>query len=190
MINIPSKKILEEYVRESNRIENITVGKNHPLFVDHLAAANYIIEASVSGKMTTPEEIHKILMGRAKQEFLVPGELRKVFVRVGPYLKPAPETIPALLEKWNRNVKRFLKTASALAIEERGAIALHYHYWFEAIHPFVDGNGRTGRLILNNTRLLIGLPWLIVYSSKKWEYYDTIRNWEIKYPELLITGKI
>lgn len=74
---------------------------------------------------------------------------------------------------------------SSLTLENKEKIAWHYHDWFETIHPFIDGNGRTGRLILNNIRLLFGLPWLIVLFSKRWQYYDKIREWETGHKKLL-----
>lgn len=190
MIIIPTKETLTKFVKESNRIENITVRTNQHLFVDHLLAAKFVIDKAKNGEMATPEEIHKILMKRVGQQnyraTFIPGEFRKVFVRVGPYLKPDPKIVPELIEKWNKNVERFLKTAAGVTPEEREKISWHYHYWFEAIHPFIDGNGRTGRLVLNNIRLLIGLPWLIVDSKKKWEYYEKIREWEIENEHLLL----
>ena len=45
------------------------------------------------------------------------------------------------------------------------------HVKFESIHPFVDGNGRTGRLLMNWIRIKIGLPILVIKESEKFEYY-------------------
>ena len=192
MNNVLSKEYIEKYVRESNRIENITVKRNQRLFIDHTLAVNYVIDKAVNGEMAMPEEIHKILMKRVTKKYsvpFVPGELRTIFVRVGPYLKPSAEIVPLLLEKWNKNVERFLKTAKAITPEERGIISWHYHDWFEGIHPFLDGNGRTGRILLNNIRLLVGLPWITIPSSEKWKYFNKIHEWEENHPELLIIDR-
>ena len=48
--------------------------------------------------------------------------------------------------------------------------------WFEKNHPFEDGNGRTGRILLNWQRLQYGLPLLIIESYKKEEYYKWFDN--------------
>ena len=40
-----------------------------------------------------------------------------------------------------------------------------------------DGNGRTGRLWLNNLRLACGYPWLIVQAAERKAYYEAIREW-------------
>ncbi len=50
------------------------------------------------------------------------------------------------------------------------------HIEYEGIHPFVDGNGRTGRMFMNWQRLKNGLPLLIVKDSEKRDYYDWFGN--------------
>lgn len=46
------------------------------------------------------------------------------------------------------------------------------HVWFEKIHPFIDGNGRTGRILMNIQRLKFGLPLLVIHEGKEQrEYY-------------------
>ena len=46
------------------------------------------------------------------------------------------------------------------------------------IHPFRDGNGRTGRLWLNSLRLACGYPWLMVQAAEREAYYESIRERE------------
>ena len=50
------------------------------------------------------------------------------------------------------------------------------HAWFEAIHPFADGNGRLGRLLLNYQLLRAGFPLLIIRSERKNRYYDVLEE--------------
>jgi len=50
------------------------------------------------------------------------------------------------------------------------------HDAFEWIHPFIDGNGRTGRLILNWLRKNIGLSLFIVSFDDRWKYYHKIEE--------------
>jgi len=45
------------------------------------------------------------------------------------------------------------------------------HINFEKIHPFIDGNGRIGRMLLNWQRVKLGLPVLVIKESEKQEYY-------------------
>ena len=55
------------------------------------------------------------------------------------YLTPAPQTVPVLLDAWCT----YVNTSS----DDPRCIAAVSHVWFEKIHPFLDGNGRMGRLI-------------------------------------------
>lgn len=58
------------------------------------------------------------------------------------------------------------------------AFAWRIHHEFECVHPFVDGNGRAGRLLLNALRLDAGLPWLTVHpGDEQHEYYRAIRRY-------------
>ena len=151
--------------------------------MDHLRAAEYVLKSALGLKATvTPESIHKILMRRELPEA---GKIRTVRVWVGFDSKPRPEDIEKLMERWRESLQKDIQGGYLLTSGQKEKLAWHYHHWFEAIHPFVDGNGRTGRLILNNIRLLLGLPWLIVLFSERARYYDGIRQWEIEYKILL-----
>lgn len=55
--------------------------------------------------------------------------------------------------------------------EARAGWAKRLHVEFERIHPFVDGNGRMGRMILNWHRIRIGLPVLVINADDRAEYY-------------------
>ncbi len=177
-----NENLLKKYVKESNAIENIFVKENHHLFIDHLQATEIVFKSGSRSEIATPKNIHAILM---KRELFEAGRFRKVFVRVGSELKSPPNKVDELMNQWIKSLQQENFHDSSLAIKHKEKIAWHYHDWFEAIHPFIDGNGRTGRLILNNIRLLFGLPWLIVLYSEKWQYYDNIRKWETKHRKLL-----
>lgn len=53
-----------------------------------------------------------------------------------------------------------------------------FHYEFERIHPFRDGNGRVGRLIALKEYLRFGIVPFIIEDSKKYFYYRGLSKWE------------
>jgi len=54
------------------------------------------------------------------------------------------------------------------------------HAWFEQIHPFADGNGRIGRLLLNFQMLRLGYPMIVIESDHKSDYYSVLENAQVK----------
>ena len=65
--------------------------------------------------------------------------------------------------------------------ENRGKIhplilAFEFHKRYEAIHPFSDGNGRTGRMIMNKILISNGYSPIIVYKSNKQAYFNAIEK--------------
>ena len=106
-------------------------------------AALRFVEKSAKKKSVSHEEIlrlHKIIAGEVMDQGTA-GRYRTIAVRVGRYVPPPPEDVSGLMFElltwWNQE-------ASGLSPVLSFAIV---HYRFEAIHPFADGNGRTGRAL-------------------------------------------
>ena len=112
-------------------------------------------------------ELHERLMRGVRGEVATPGEFRRSQNWIGPpgitlnnatYVPPPPAELMACLDAWERFMHE--ETLPPLA---HAAIA---HAQFEAIHPFLDGNGRVGRLLI--TLLLVArgvLPSPLLYLS-------------------------
>jgi len=85
-------------------------------------------------------ELHRILAGQVMDQGEA-GKYRMIQVRVGGYLPPPPGEVSGmmfeLLEWWCTAAKKISPVLSSAIL----------HYRFEAIHPFADGNGRTGRAL-------------------------------------------
>jgi Uncharacterized conserved protein len=85
-------------------------------------------------------ELHRILAGEVMDQGEA-GKYRMIAVRVGNYLPPPPDAVSGLmfelLEWWNGAAAKLSPILSSAIL----------HYRFEAIHPFADGNGRTGRAL-------------------------------------------
>ena len=56
--------------------------------------------------------------------------------------------------------------------------AAYFHVKFENIHPFADGNGRTGRILMNYLLLIDGHPPIIIYEEDRKEYYSALEAWD------------
>ncbi len=101
------------------------------------------IEKSVSEKPIAHEDVlklHAIIASDVMDQGKA-GRYRDILVRVGRYLPPAPEMISGLmselLEWWNKEAPKWSPVVTSSII----------HYRFEDVHPFADGNGRTGRTL-------------------------------------------
>lgn len=96
------------------------------------------------------KDLHRILLNSVRGQNKAPGELRKSQVFIGPYgatineatfVPPEPQHIPELFS----NLEKYIHSEDVIDPLVQIAIA---HYQFEAIHPFMDGNGRVGRLLI------------------------------------------
>jgi len=85
-------------------------------------------------------ELHRILAGKVMDQGKA-GAYRMISVQVGTYRPPPPDAVSGLmfelLEWWDTAAKELSPVVSSAIL----------HYRFEAIHPFADGNGRTGRTL-------------------------------------------
>ncbi|MEK6813778.1 MAG: Fic family protein [Nitrospirota bacterium] len=126
-------------------------------------------------------ELHAKLMTGVRGKQAVPGEFRRSQNWIGPagctlanatYVPPPPDEMTTCLEQW----ETFLHDRSLPPLVQ---VALA-HYQFEAIHPFLDGNGRVGRLLITLFLVERGiLPTPLLYLSAFFEatrrdYYDRL----------------
>ncbi|HUD06680.1 MAG TPA: Fic family protein [Candidatus Saccharimonadales bacterium] len=124
--------------------------------------------------------LHRMLIGGINDE--IAGRLRGrgEYVRVGTHIAPAPEHIEQLLE----NLLIDYKSADNVYPIDRIA---HFHLEFERIHPFNDGNGRIGRVLLNLQLKNFGYPPIIIRNKGKSDYYYPAF---VEYQQLRQTGRL
>ena len=96
----------------------------------------------------------------------IAGRFRNLdeYVRVGTHIAPRPEQIIPLIN----NLLIDYESSDDIYFLERIS---HFHLEFERIHPFVDGNGRIGRVLLNLQLKLNGYPPVIIRNKSKRDYY-------------------
>jgi hypothetical protein len=85
---------------------------------------------------------------------------------------PSPSAVGHLMRDWVTAVNA-IRGVSVVAFPERLA---RLHNDFERIHPFLDGNGRTGRLLLNLVLVRMGYPPAIVYKNQRDVYLKAMRR--------------
>lgn len=85
----------------------------------------------------------------------------------------AQET-PSLMAQWIGNLQYQLEHAQS--DEENIKIIGDFHIQFERIHPFSEGNGRTGRMIMNYSLLQQGLPPLIIQKEQRADYIKVLSD--------------
>ncbi len=166
-----------QYIFETNTIgfENETVNVNDIVeTVNHFKCIDLIIEradAKLDEKFI--KQLHLILKSStadSRKEWFRVGDYKKFPNEVGSLATTAPEDvqkeISALLEIYNR--------IDNVTLDD----ILDFHYTFECIHPFQDGNGRVGRLIMFKECLRHNVVPFIIYDDMKMFYYRGLREWK------------
>ena len=110
---------------------------------------------------------HKNVFGDTKPD--IAGKFRDYLVRVGSHLAPDWQDVGNLM----KNLVEFIcKNKKMNPVELAGRT----HYQFEKIHPFGDGNGRIGRLLINFILWHGGYPILIIEYKKRKSYYKALQK--------------
>ena len=158
--NTLTKKDTSNVIFENITLKNKTLNE-HLEAINHDKAFRFLLSYLKEKKHISEKlilELHKILTAGILDNA---GSYRYHSVRIvgsnvptANYLK-IPELMKRLLVK------------KIITVEDTA----YFHAEFEKIHPFIDGNGRIGRMIMNWQRLKNGLPLLIIRESEKHEYY-------------------
>ncbi|PXF59451.1 MAG: Fic family protein [Deltaproteobacteria bacterium] len=122
-------------------------------------------------------ELHKTLLTGVRGKDKAPGEFRKLQVQIGSdrrFIPPPANYLPACLDAFEKRLNQEDLNYDPLVR------CYMLHYQFEAIHPFIDGNGRVGRVLLS---LMVykwcdlTMPWLYMsafFEQYKDEYIDNL----------------
>jgi Fic family protein len=116
--------------------------------------------------------LHKTLLTSIDDTIAGRFRVGKEWVRVGNHLGANPQFVPALMQELvdNYNQNKISCFLDAVA---------HFHAEFETIHPFVDGNGRMGRVLINLQLMNLGFPPIIIQNkSKHTEYYPLFTKYQ------------
>ena len=111
---------------------------------------------------------HKEIFDQTKTD--ISGKFRNYPVRIGPYLAPDWQEVKPKMN----SLMGFIGKSKSNPVE----LAARAHYLFESIHPFGDGNGRIGRLLMNHILWHAGYPILIIEYKKRASYYKAFPKGE------------
>ena len=101
-----------------------------------------------------------------------PGEYKKHDYVTG------KEEIGASPEEVEEEMRELLEDIQDFPKEKALTAAAFFHVKFENIHPFADGNGRAGRLLMNYLLVLNNHPPIIIHEEDRKAYYDALEAWD------------
>ena len=165
------------YIFETNTIgfENETVNVDDIVeTVNHFRCIDYVIE-NAEKPLTESfiKALHKMLKtgtSDSRKEWFEVGNYKRFANEVGGRITSAPEEVP---EKMKELLTDYSKKTN-VTIDD----IIDFHYRFESIHPFQDGNGRVGRLIMLKECLRYKIVPFIITDDLKMFYYRGLKNWK------------
>ncbi len=148
-------------------MKNLIEAKNHKEAYDFVCALK---QQNLSTQLIC--DIQRIVVKNALPEELVSQEgiLRTVNVQVAQHIAPqfivVPRKLNVLIKWFNLNKKKYHPIV----------VAAYFHSEFESLHPFADGNGRTGRLLINFMLTRQGYPPITIFLKHRYDYYDALQK--------------
>lgn len=181
-----------ESVYNSNAIENstLTLKQTEQILLDIEFSANlslrevyeaknlarvvkYIKEKSQVQELDTELILllHKILLSNIEDNYAGRFRIEGEYVKVFNHIAPAPEQVEdlisqALIQYTSRLDQFFLERIA------------RFHLEFEHTHPFCDGNGRIGRVLINYQLQRLGFPSVIIRDKEKSNYYQAFQEYD------------
>lgn len=157
-----TRGIIKDNISPSKSLRDVKETEAHyNLFLKMLSKKNKITNKLIL-------EWHKELFKETKEE--IAGKYRDYLVRVGDYTAPDWQDVKKLMRKF----VNLVNNSKINPVELAGRA----HYVFESIHPFGDGNGRIGRLVMNHILWHSGYPMLIIERRKRSPYYKAFKRGE------------
>jgi len=206
LIQLINEAEVSEHVYNSNAIENSTLTLEETekillqIDLDRYITQREIFEAknlarvvSYIDKKAKEQELnlevilslHQMLISNIRDD--IAGRFRKEneFVRVGSYIAPNPKEVMERLEK-------MLSEYNASSHENIIKRIARLHLTFECTHPFIDGNGRIGRVINNYLLIREGFVPINIKFINRQKYYEAFKEFEEKQTTIImeeIVGK-
>ena len=164
-------------LRETRMVieEGITISgkplREHFEAINHQKAFEFIEGLVRKPKITEQviRDIHRIILANINEEYA--GKYRDINVRI----LGAPKS-PPRFEKVGQRMEEFVNAANQSRELNEIEMAAYIHYGLVEIHPFVDGNGRSARLLMNLFLMGRGYPVTMVLKVDRKKYYDCLKR--------------
>lgn len=145
---------------------------------NHKEAFDYLLKEKGDVSKEFILKLHALVVKNTLKESLKSqiGKYRdlQVYIRGTNWMPPKPEEVPGemqvLLSWYSKNSHKLHPLI----------LAAYFHSAFETIHPFVDGNGRTGRLLLNFILRKHGYPMINIPNRRKHIYYKALESAQLR----------
>lgn len=156
-----------------HRMDDLIESKNHFELFDFMLDT---IDEPLTEQLI--KELHQILKkGTSDEKWYGIGRYKKIPNIVGEQVVAQPHEVPELM-------KQLLDDYNCL-IDVKLIDILNFHHRFELIHPFQDGNGRVGRIIMFRQCLTHDITPFIVSSERREQYIEGLKKYENN-PDLLV----
>jgi Fic family protein len=156
-------------------LEGITVGgktmREHLEVLNHRDAITYVEEIVQKCEPLSEWQIknlHRLVLKGIDDEYAGVYRDQQVFISGAKHRPPAPFLIKEQMEQF---MNWYEEDAKELHPVIRGAML---HAIFAQIHPFIDGNGRTSRLLLNLELMKEGFPPIVIKVENRLSYYEAL----------------
>ena len=176
--HMEGSRLSEDQTRLIFETNTVDVGEGIPVddiieTGNHFRGIDYVLDhAEQSLTEAIIKELHRILKQSTKDSTLswfAVGDFKRRGNTVGDHETTKLKDVPA-------RMKKLLSDYGSLDTVSMDDI-IQFHYEFECIHPFQDGNGRVGRLIALKECLRYGIVPFIIEDSKKLFYYRGLSQW-------------
>ncbi|MFQ5812385.1 MAG: Fic family protein [Anaerolineae bacterium] len=157
-------------------LDGLTVGgkslREHLEAINHKHAIDFVEALAAKVEPVTEHnirQIHALILRTIDDENAGAYRRAQVYITGSTYVPPAGIQVPSLMQE----LVTWINSAEAAGLHpvERGARA---HFRLVHVHPFVDGNGRTARLLMNLILVREGYPPAVIRHERRPEYYDTL----------------
>jgi Fic family protein len=157
-------------------LDGLTVGgkslREHLEAINHKHAIDFVEALAARAEPITEHnirQIHALILRTIDDENAGAYRKGQVYITGSTYVPPAAIEVPPLVQE----LVTWINSAEATDLHpiERAALA---HFHLVHIHPFVDGNGRTARLLMNLILIREGYPPAVIRHERRPEYYDAL----------------